>query len=349
MSNFMNTTRVQLESLNTEMKKSSAARVVGRELGTPIAKRARSEVFEDCMENSEVEPQPYRRAALSGIHPLGRSGDISQPRQQQFTVQPRGRSGGRSGHTSQPRQQELTIQPDGRPRDISQPWQQQFRFQPGRRSRTSNQPSGVEQSRQRGKNVFHGKSKLIGGGATGETILAADITLVASGIGLRVETDELSTFLKSNDIDVVKVDCMTRKELIAGEKVKSKTMKVVVKAKDHEKAMNPDIWPFRVGVRYYKAESRRPGDGGKRQTNQEEQSGGLASQPASQQAGAGRLPSQLRGSESRGPPVGSSEWGSRRNQMEQQAQYSEDIPLRNNYELLENPEVLRNLGNDNHP
>ena len=98
MSNFMNTTAIQLENLNTEVKRSSEIRNVERELGTPKAKRARSEVFEDCVESDEEETQPYRRAALSGIHPLGRTEHISQPRQQQLTFQ----SGGRTKSSNQP-------------------------------------------------------------------------------------------------------------------------------------------------------------------------------------------------------------------------------------------------------
>ena len=197
--------------------------------------------------------------------------------------------------------------------------------------------------------MFHGNSKSTGGGAAAETILAADITLVASGIGLRVEKEELETFLKSKDIDVVKVECMTRKELLDGEKVKSKTMKVIVKAKDHEKAMNPDIWPFRVGVRYYRAESRRPGPRVNRPTSQEEGSGSLASQSSSQQADSGRPPSQFRGFQSTGPPVGSTEWGSRRNRRERQTQDPSEIILKNLYKVLGNDELIRSLELDSHP
>ena len=40
-------------------------------------------------------------------------------------------------------------------------------------------------------------------------------------------------------------------------------MKVTVEAVDLEKAMNPEVWPLRVGVRYYKAPRRpAPEEGG---------------------------------------------------------------------------------------
>ena len=58
-----------------------------------------------------------------------------------------------------------------------------------------------EKQKQQGKNIFHGNSR--GGGD--ETILAADVALVPSGIGVNVKDDELETFLKSNGVDVVKV------------------------------------------------------------------------------------------------------------------------------------------------
>ena len=51
---------------------------------------------------------------------------------------------------------------------------------------------------------------------------------------------------------------MINKDLLKENKVRSKTMKVTFKATEVEKAMQPYIWRFRVGVRYFKAESRRP-------------------------------------------------------------------------------------------
>ena len=129
-----------------------------------------------------------------------------------------------------------------------------------------------ESPKQKRQNVFHGNSKQ---GQSAETFLAADVTLVASGLGLGVEEQDLVDFLKTKDIKTVRVECITRKELIYENKVKSKIMKVVVKASDHEKAMNPDIWPFRVGVRYFRAESWK--SGGHRHSSQEAVPTGLPS------------------------------------------------------------------------
>ena len=104
-----------------------------------------------------------------------------------------------------------------------------------------------ENTKKRGRNVFHGSSRSMEGQSE-EPFLAADVTLVASGLGLGVKEKDLEDFLKTKDINTVTVECITKKQLLDENKVRSKTMKVVVKAKDHEKAMNPDIWPFRVGV-----------------------------------------------------------------------------------------------------
>ena len=52
-------------------------------------------------------------------------------------------------------------------------------------------------------------------------------------------------------------------------------MKVTVKAMHHEKAMDPDMWPYRVGVRHYRAPQRsRQGAGDGSWASQSAQSGG---------------------------------------------------------------------------
>ena len=57
--------------------------------------------------------------------------------------------------------------------------------------------------------------------------------------------------------------------------MRSKTFKVTVKAAQHEKAMDPSVWPFRVGVRHYRAPQRaRQGAGDGSWASQSAQSGG---------------------------------------------------------------------------
>ena len=140
----------------------------------------------------------------------------------------------------------------------------QEKFQTVGRGELIKKVNGNLNTKQTGRNLFHGNSSSMEGQAE-ETCLAADVTLVASGLGLGVEETDLVEYLNTKEINTVKVECITRNELLEEHKVRSKTMKVIVKAKDHAKAMNPDIWPIRVGVRYFRAESRKPeGPGGSR-------------------------------------------------------------------------------------
>ena len=133
------------------------------------------------------------------------------------------------------------------------------------------------------KLIFHGKATTSPEENVTEISLAADVDIVAFGVAKTAEPEHLEKFLKDRGVEVEKIECLTNIELIKEGKVKSKTMKVTVKASEHEKAMNPDVWPRRVGVRYYKAPSRRPGqeEGG----GQGGEGGGL--QARSQGAGQG--------------------------------------------------------------
>ena len=60
----------------------------------------------------------------------------------------------------------------------------------------------------------------------------------------------MRTFLVEKGIDVVDVVEMTREEVLSNVRVKS--MKVIVRANEYEKAMDPSSWPCRVGVRLWK-------------------------------------------------------------------------------------------------
>ena len=125
------------------------------------------------------------------------------------------------------------------------------------------------------KKIFHGNS-ISEEQANENYNFAADVDLVAFNVAKNVEPEQLKAFLKEKGLEV-EVECMTRPELLLAKKVRSKTMRVSVKASDHERALNPELWPFRVGVRHYKAKPRRltsdgnsagghmeetPGDGG---------------------------------------------------------------------------------------
>ena len=119
--------------------------------------------------------------------------------------------------------------------------------------------------------------------------------------------------------------------------------------------MNPDIWPFRVGVRYYRAESRRPGLGAARQSIQGAESGGLTSRlempggASIQQRGMAGSSNHPRRSQGRSYPPGSKEWVSVRNHEGRQSQDAGGVALRNLFKILENQELLESLGISNSP
>ena len=97
------------------------------------------------------------------------------------------------------------------------------------------------------------KTKVIYGSAkpvTEEINLAADVSLVAFNVNKNCTKEHMKTFLFEKGIDVVDVSEMTREEVL--DNVKVKRMKVIVRANEYEKAMDPSVWPCRVGVRLWK-------------------------------------------------------------------------------------------------
>ena len=130
-----------------------------------------------------------------------------------------------------------------------------------------------EATKPKGRNVFHGKARSSGEESANETFLAADVALAATGVAKDAKPEQLKAFLEAKGIEVVHVEGLTKKELLDENVVRSQTMKVTVKAAHHEKAMNPDIWPLRVGVRYFRAPRRQNSDGNDWES-QSKQSGG---------------------------------------------------------------------------
>ena len=100
------------------------------------------------------------------------------------------------------------------------------------------------------KNIFYGNIQT-----TGDE--AADVDLVAFNVSKKVEPEKLKKFLEDKGLVIKDVECLTRSELLVANKVRSKTMKVTIKVSEQERAMNPDVWPFHVGVRLYKTSRRR--------------------------------------------------------------------------------------------
>ena len=149
---------------------------------------------------------------------------------------------------------------------------------PGQSSNVANiqrQPSNISSSyppkpktpRQQ-RNILYGTSKFSGDQST-EKLLAADVDLVATGVSKDCSDDDLKGFLTSKGIDVIAVETLTKAEVLP--MVRTKTFKVTVKAAQYEKVLKPDIWPYRVAVRHYKAPKRSEQSWG----DQSKRSGGV--------------------------------------------------------------------------
>ena len=142
------------------------------------------------------------------------------------------------------------IQPLGRKRRTSQPVTQQMM-----KTAIENayRPKETVKEKPKSKHIFRGSAQL---DSSESASLAADVDLVASGVAKDATEKQLEDFLIARGIKPVKVECLTKAELIVDQKVRSKTMKVTVRASQHKEAMNPDVWPFRVGVRHFRAPQR---------------------------------------------------------------------------------------------
>lgn len=209
------------------------------------------------------------------------------------------------------------------------------------------------------RKMFHGNARTTGEETAEEASLAADVDLVAFGVAKDAEPEQLKDFLIAKGIKVIDVQCMTKPELITEGKVRSKSMKVTVKAAEHEKAMNPDLWPMRVGVRYFKAPSRRPASGEGGWASQAAGSGGQQGQGQGGHGGAHgpgglRQGDQRQGGRQHGggqhggrqqhgggqhqprqPPPGSREYGrNKRNQYQSVGGWQVPLTVDNMFEAL---------------
>ena len=85
-----------------------------------------------------------------------------------------------------------------------------------------------------------------------EELLAADVALVASGVSKDATGDQLKEFIERKGIKVAEVIKLTKDDA----ETRTNTFKVVVKTADYERAMDPEMWPYRVGVRHFKPPKR---------------------------------------------------------------------------------------------
>ena len=129
---------------------------------------------------------------------------------------------------------------------------------------------------------FRKKSVLVYGKATigkndTEEILAADVELVATGVAKDASSEQLEEFIVGKGIDVVEITKLT-----TFEQARTNTFKIKIKAAQYTKAMDPDIWPLRVGVRHYR-QPRRDQNTGNSWNDQTNKSGGVINQQRSTQ------------------------------------------------------------------
>jgi galactitol-specific phosphotransferase system IIB component len=66
-----------------------------------------------------------------------------------------------------------------------------------------------------------------------------------------LQLSSLKSLLKEKET-VVEVEKLTKDEA----ETRTNTFKIVVKTADYEKAMDPEVWPYRVGVRHFKPPRR---------------------------------------------------------------------------------------------
>ena len=79
-------------------------------------------------------------------------------------------------------------------------------------------------------------------------ILAADVNLVASGVSKDATPEQLKNFIVSKGINVTDIELLTTHKIEA----RSFSYRIAIKPEDYEKALKPDAWPYRVGVRIFR-------------------------------------------------------------------------------------------------
>ena len=110
----------------------------------------------------------------------------------------------------------------------------------------SNQPSQEPPFRPRKQStLLYGKAKT---GKDNQTqLLAANVNLVASGVSKAATDNQLKEFLEDKGITVTEIECMTYHP-----EARTNTFRVAIAVADYEKALNPEVWPYRVAVRPFR-------------------------------------------------------------------------------------------------
>ena len=112
-----------------------------------------------------------------------------------------------------------------------------------------NHQNRSNQNRRRPSALVYGNGKH-GSNDSNQFICSADVNLVASGVSKDATVEQLKEFIVARGINVTDIELLTNH---FKEESRSFTYRIAIKAEDYEKALKPDVWPYRVGVRPYKA------------------------------------------------------------------------------------------------
>ena len=132
-----------------------------------------------------------------------------------------------------------------------------------------------QQKQRRSSTLLFGQSKL---GKDNQTqLLAANVNLVAAGVSKAATGEQLKEFIEDKGIKVEEIECLTYHP-----DARTNTFRIAIAVSDYDKALNPEVWPYRVAVRPFRP-SRKDRDQ-KSLEYQFGRSGGVIQQHAQQQA-----------------------------------------------------------------
>ena len=100
-----------------------------------------------------------------------------------------------------------------------------------------------------------------------------DVNLVASGVSKDATPEQLKEFIVSKGINVTEIELLTNHK----EEARSFSYRIAIKPSDYDKALKPDVWPYRVGVRLFKPKRWQPKENSWNQ--QSSQTGGNINDP----------------------------------------------------------------------
>ena len=119
-----------------------------------------------------------------------------------------------------------------------------------------------------------------------ENILAANVNLVATGVAKDATANQLKGFIENKGTKVVEIELLTNHP-----EARTNTFKIAIKPGDYDKAMNPEVLPYRVGVRTFRHKRQQQNSW----ANQAGQTGGNVSKDSQQAGGVhDRRPHQQR-------------------------------------------------------